>query len=313
MINGYYSEFLQSLHGRLRVTATSITAELTLKNDSGKKALVSIPLTVSTSSELNARWAAEGKGMHLFGEYHLIESEEELQRIISELSEAYIRGAKIQKALLSIDEPSEITESPEDEVLHEEQHKESLGEIHIEEPAAEKRVKRPRIVLDKKSESVPEPIIVHEPEEDLPPLPNMDNFDKLGSAKHLEFIRHLSFHPSDTDVLRAKATLLIAVMNAIAAGDIDDAKFVPDSKLRKRYLSNWKDNVDRTPVKNFENTVNQMNDEPFWRLEPMSSISQTKSVVPNVSMVQLDQDLYHGMQDKVERNKLRTILMARCK
>lgn len=351
MINnkGYYSEPMEMLQGRLHVTSCSITLELILNDLDGKRRIVSMPLDNDSGSKLTEDWEDCRKRSNN-GETHSVETlnrvlfpgdkptitiyksfgkinnEEKIEKIAQEIEEAVVRGYQVQAALFT--SSSNVGEA--DMTLPTQKGRDKRAKKSTDRPKLEKSIPIKNAEENAKhalgnlvdalsewteakgEECMPESAPANE-EKPLAPMPDMNNYRELGDAPFLQMIRDLSFNPSDTDVLRAKAVLLISVMDFIAAGKIATPNIIPTHLLKKKYETAWIRNVGRECTKDFKTAFLMLNDERFWRLETTMNNNQGESEIRGIKFAKMDDQLFKAMTNGGNRGKLRLILTARCK
>lgn len=268
----------------------------------------------------------------IFKSFGALKSETAATRIKDEVDRAYRRGEEVQKFLFHNEDIMDAALTDQDD---------AAGAQGEEKP---ERRKRPRIQREKQRTGInlektspkdsrnstlsgivealeerleaPETPAEKAPEAesvaDLTGMPDMNNYDNLGTAPYLGMIRNLSFNRSDTDVLRSKAVMLLSVMDFVAAGKITSAKIVPTKLLSQKYMSTWTKNIGRTCTKSFMQAFYMLNDERFWSI--VSSMTEnTESIIKGVRYARIDDELFKAMQNGGNRGKIRLILSARCK
>ena len=317
--NGYYSEPMETLEGRLHVTPHSVTLELILSDLDGKRRIASIALDHTTSSKLKEDWeeccrrSENGEthtietsdrsllcgirpAMTIYKSYGLIGNASDVEKISSEIAEASVRGHQIQALLFTPDSQAAEAECKPlpPHVEHQEDVKPALGQLLD--------------TLSKWTETQAERQVCKSA-----PMPDMNNYDNLGDAPFLQMVRNLSFTASDTDILRAKAVLLLSIMDLIAIGKIRTKQITPTSLLKKKYETGWARNVGRECTKDFKTAFLILNDERFWRLESSVQSDYGESTIPGIKFAIMDNELFDAMTNGVNRGKLRLILTARCK
>lgn len=349
----YYSEPLSVLNGRLQVTPDAVTLEVIGEDLDGKRRICSVPLSDDTASDLRLKWNTRGEdeSITLYEGFLPIASRERMEEIADEIEKAATRGLSVRFVLFpdkvspSAEQrfPLEKTETeekvperkkrprihasdrmrdaqtPQEYISVKEsdnEGKEVLGEIisglmdH-----AEKNDEAP-LIYDLRPDgypapgSAPESIPVPAPK---PKMPNMDNYPSLGNDPYLEMLRGMSFPASNPDCIRAKAVLLLCVMDMVATGVITSSKIVPDISLQSRFDRNWHKLQSKDGPMKFSTAFLQMNDERFWNLEPSFSTARSngESVIKTVRFATMDQKLFNAMKDKRSRGNIRVILTAR--
>lgn len=347
---GYYSEPMEMLPGRLHVTSCGITLELILNDLDGKRRIASMPLDNDSSCKLTKDWEecnrrsnngetdsiemldrtlfpGDQPSITIYKSLGRINNEEEVRKIAKEIEYAVVRGYEVQAVLFSSSSTeAELEISLPAQTDRDKHVRKSRGSVNLEKSIpiknAEENAKHTLGNLvdalsewteaKKGEERMPETAPVKE-ENPLAPMPDMNNYRELGDAPFLQMIRNLSFNPSDTDVLRAKAVLLISVMDFIAAGKISTPKIIPTHLLKKKYETAWIRNVGRECTKDFKTAFLILNDERFWRLEATMNNNHAESAIHGIKFAKMDNELFKAMTNGGNRGKLRLILTARCK
>jgi len=349
----YYSEPLSVLNGRLQVTPDSVTLEVIGEDMDGRRRICSVPLSDDTASDLRQRWNNKGENdiITLFAGFLPIASQETMAQIADEIEEAAKRGLSVRWVLFpektspSMEErfPLEKTTSEEKSPerkkrprIHAsdrmrdaqtpqeytpvkdagEVGREALGEIisGLMDSAGQRNDSDS--VYDLGPEGYPAtgsaPEVIPVPEM-KPKMPNMDNYPGLGDDPYLEMLRGMSFPVSNPDCIRAKAVLLLCVMDMVATGAITNNRIVPDINLQSRFDRNWHKLQNKNGPMKFSTAFLQMNDERFWNLEPSFSTARSngESVIKTVRFATMDQKLFQAMKDKRNRGNIRVILTAR--
>lgn len=347
----YYSEPLSVLNGRLQVTPSSVTLEVIGENLDGRKRICSIPLSDDTASELRKRWNSreENEIITLYDGFLPIVSQETMSQVADEIEVAAKRGLSVREVLFSEKaSPSMEERFPLEKIASEEKAperkkrprihasdrirdaqtpqeytpakdageagREALGEIISGLMGSAEQRNDSAYVNDKKEKRYQAPgsapDIIPAP---MPKMPNMDNYPSLGDDPYLELLRNMSFPVSNPDCIRAKAVLLMCIMDMVATGIITNNKIVPDINLQSRFDRNWYKLENRNGLMKFSNAFLQMNDERFWNIEPSltSTHSGGASVINTVRYATIDQTLFQAMKDKRKRGNIRVILTAR--
>lgn len=349
----YYSEPLSVLNGRLQVTHISVTLEVIGEDMDGRRRICSVPLSDDTASNLRHRWNGKGKDecITLYDGFLAITSREMMEEIADEIEKAATRGLSVRFVLFpdkvspSMEErfPLEKTASEENAPERKKrprihasdrmrdaqtpqeytpvkdagkEEREALGDIisSLMEFAEQREDSTP--VYELRAEGYPEPGSAPEfiPIPDLKPkMPNMDNYPNLGNDPYLEMLRDMSFPESNPDCIRAKAVLLLCIMDMVATGAITNNRIVPDINLQSRFDRNWLKLQSKNGPMKFSTAFLQMGDERFWNLEPSLSTARFngESVIKTVRFATMDQKLFLAMKDIKNRGNIRVILTAR--
>lgn len=349
----YYSEPLSVLNGRLQVTQDSVTLEVIGTDLDGRRRICSVPLSDDTASDLRHRWDSRGndEGITLYDGFLPITSSETMEEIADEIEKAATRGLSVRFVLFpdkvspSMEERFPLEKNAPEEKAPErkkrprihasdrmrdaqtpqeytpvkdagEEDREALGEIisGLMESAEQREDSTP--VYDLRPEGYPEPGAAPEvipiPKTE-PKMPNMDNYPSLGNDPYLEMLRGMSFPVSNPDCIRAKAVLLLCIMDMVATGVITNNRIVPDISLQSRFDRSWYKLQSKNGPMKFSTAFLQMNDERFWNLEPAFSTARSngESVIKTVRFATMDQKLFQAMKDKRNRGNIRVILTAR--
>lgn len=349
----YYSEPLSVLNGRLQVTPDSVTLEVIGEDMDGRRRICSVPLSDDTASDLRQRWDGKGgtESISLHERFLPITNREMMTEIADEIELAAKRGLSVRMVLFpdkvspSMEErfPLEKTvpeekaperkkrprihasdrmrgaQTPEEFIPVKEGGeggREALGDIisGLMDAAEQRADGTPSYDLRPKGYpepgAVPEVIPISKAE---PKMPNMDNYPGLGNDPYLEMLRGMSFPASNPDCIRAKAVLLLCVMDMVATGAITNNRIVPDINLQSRFDRNWHKLQSKNGPMKFSTAFLQMNDERFWNLEPSFSTARSngESVIKTVRFATMDQKLFQAMKDKKNRGNIRVILTAR--
>lgn len=349
----YYSEPLSVLNGRLQVTPDSVTLEVIGEDLDGRKRICSVPLSDDIASDLRQRWNDKGENnfITLYDGFLPISSSETIVQIADEIEEAAKRALSIQWVLFpektspSMEERFPLEKTTPEEKSPERKKRPRIhasdrmrdaqtpqeytpvkdaGEVGREVLAgiitglmesAEQR-NNSASVYDLRAEgysapgSAPEVIAAPEMK---PKMPNMDNYPGLGNDPYLEMLRGMSFPASKPDCIRAKAVLLLCVMDMVANGAITNNRIVPDINLQSRFNRNWHKLQSKNGPMQFSTAFLQMDDERFWNLEPSLSTARSngESVIKTVRFATMDQKLFLAMKDIRNRGNIRVILTAR--
>ena len=349
----YYSEPLSVLNGRLQVTPDRVTLEVIGEDLDGRRRICSVPLSDDTASNLRQRWDDKGENdiITLYDGFLPIASQETMAQIADEIEEAAKRGLSVRCVLFpektspSIEDrfPLEKTtpeeKSPErkkrprihaSDRMRDAQNpqeytlvkdagnvgREALAKIITGLMESAEQRNNSASVYDMRAEGYPAPVSAPEfiPIPELKPkMPNMDNYPGLGNDPYLEMLRGMSFPASNPDCIRAKAVLLLCVMDMVATGAITNNRIVPDINLQTRFNRNWHKLQSKNGPMQFSTAFLQMDDERFWNLEPSLSTARSngESVIKTVRFATMDQKLFLAMKDIRNRGNIRVILTAR--